>query len=163
MSKVKKSGATRYEILYIVANKFTEDEVREINSRVNKIIEGNGGVIIESDLLGKRKLAYRIQKYDHGYYNLIIFDSKGEKVATMERLIRMMKEIIRHVIVVHQVKSIVPAISKKELEKEITERLDKVGQEAQEEVAVKEDGVKEDSSKKLDEKLDDLLTAKDLF
>jgi len=109
MSKVKKSGPLKYEILYIVSNELSEQEVEKISEQINKIIEDSKAVIINAQSLGKRQLAYQIQKYNHGYYNLAVFESAGENVAKIDRLVRQMREILRYCIVRHVPKRIIPS------------------------------------------------------
>ena len=60
MSKTKNSGATHYEILFIVPNKFTEDEAKTVSTQVEKVITENDGKITFSEFWGKKKLAYEI-------------------------------------------------------------------------------------------------------
>ena len=41
MSKTKKSGPANYEILFVVSNRFTEDEAKVCIAKVEKIITDN--------------------------------------------------------------------------------------------------------------------------
>ena len=101
MSKTKKSNEGRYEILYIVSNKFSEEEVKGIDTKIEKIITDNKAKITKKTSLGKKKLAYKIQKFDYGYYNLMIFETERENVNNIDRLVRQMREILRYCIVVN--------------------------------------------------------------
>ena len=117
MSKTKKSNSGTYEILYIVSNEFSEDEVRGIDNKVQKIIEDNNSKIIEKESLGKKRLAYKIKKFDYGYYNLIIFDTGRENVTKIDRLVRQMREILRYCIVVNEDEKIEKRKKEDELKK----------------------------------------------
>lgn len=173
MSKVKKSGTSRYEILYIIANKFSEEEARDIDAKVEKIIQDKKGIIISKHDLGKRQLAYDIKHFKFGYYKLIVFDILPKEVFQVDRLVRMLSEILRHCIVNYVS---VPVASlehykdtAKEVVKEGSESVEK--EKAAEEVIIEtEEKTEEIKSKKsekpvkdLDAKLDDILEAKDLF
>lgn len=99
MSKLKKTGPLKYEILYIVSNKFSEKEVEKINGKALKIISDQKCAIIKTKNLGKRQLAYKINKDNYGYYNLIVFESEGKKIALIDKAVRQMREILRYAIV----------------------------------------------------------------
>ena len=70
MSKTKSSKIPHYELLYIVSNKYSEEELEPIKNKVNKIIEENGGKITFSEDWGKKKLCYPIKHFSYGYYLL---------------------------------------------------------------------------------------------
>jgi hypothetical protein len=58
MSKTKASGLIHYEILFIIPNKFTDDEAQKVFKKVGEIIVSNNGKISMEDYWGKRKFAY---------------------------------------------------------------------------------------------------------
>jgi len=161
MSKTKKTEIPRYELLYIVPNKYTEDEVKPIIERVNKTIIEKGGKIISAEEWGKKKFAYPIKGFYHGYYNLVEVDLEGDKVAEIERALRLMNEILRHQVVSKAVK----AAAVIEREKKIAAKI--AAKTAQKKEMEIEKG-KEKSKKKidlgdLDEKLDKILETSDLL
>ena len=49
-----------YELLYIVSNQYTEDELKTIKDKVNTLLQKYGGVLGFTEFLGKKKLAYPI-------------------------------------------------------------------------------------------------------
>ena len=100
MSKVKKEGATHYEILYIVPNNFTEDEAKKIDGNVKKLIEDNGGKITYEEFWGKKKLAYPINHFNHGYYTLYEFDMDGINLVKLDKALKLSNEVLRHQIIV---------------------------------------------------------------
>jgi len=96
MAKNKSSEKTLYELLYLVSNKFSEDELPAITGKVEGAIAKEGGIIKYRETWGKKKLAYRIKLFTHGYYFLVVFELDGERLAILDRSIRMMSEILRH-------------------------------------------------------------------
>lgn len=80
MSRIKSSETPHYEMLYIVSNQFTEEEVKPINAKINKLIVDNGGAITYSEDWGKKKMHYPIKGFSFGYYFLIEFDVNGEQL-----------------------------------------------------------------------------------
>lgn len=96
MSKTKKTSSPFYELLYIISNKFTEDEAKEINEKVEGIITANGAVVTFREDWGKKKLAYPISNFNYGYYRYIEFDATTEKIAKIERTIKLSSDVLRH-------------------------------------------------------------------
>lgn len=106
MSKTKKTTEPHYELLYLVSNKLTEDEVKPIAEKIEQLITANGGAITYRENWGKKKLAYPIKHFNYGYYTLLEFDIEPITLAKIERSIRMTHDVLRHQIVVRQVRTI---------------------------------------------------------
>lgn len=163
MSKTKSSVIPRYELLYIVSNKFSEDEVKPIVEKVNKSIADNGGTIVSSADWGKKRLAYPIDGFYYGYYSLVEFEMPGENLAKVDRMIRMSNEIVRHQTVTKKVKS-AEAIAR---DQKIAEKIAAKTIEEEKVVAAKEKAKEKDKDKidlkDLDDKLDKILDANDLI
>ena len=169
MSKVKKNTTKRYEAVFIVANKFTEEEVAAISSKVADIIKVNEGVIVEELDLGKRILAYPIKKYNHGHYKMIVFDAPRVAVQGVDRLIRQIQDILRHCVVDYVANPIVASPKAAEVKagdkpKAKVKSKEGVNPEAPSDETSKETKETEEvENKSLENKLDDILAAKDLF
>lgn len=164
MSKTKKSGTPHYEMLYIISNQFTEDEVKPINEKVHKLVKDNGGEITYQEEWGKKKLCYPIKNFGYGYFFLVEFDLEGAKLANVDKILRMSNEILRHQIVTKVKRSAAEIKQEKEkVEKKIVEQ--KIAEEKEEEVKVEEakKEAKKMDLKDLDEKLDRILDTDDLL
>lgn len=99
MAKVKSSEIPHYELLYIICNKYTEDEIKPICESVNKLIEKYEGKVTYTEEWGKKKLAYPIKHFGHGYYFLNEFDMPSRSVNGLNNELRLSSELLRHVIV----------------------------------------------------------------
>jgi len=99
MSRTKKITEPHYELLYIVSNKYTEQETAPIAEKIKKLIKDSGGEVTYSEDWGKKKLAYPINHFNHGYYFLIEFDLTGAKLNWVDTEIKHMSEVLRHQIV----------------------------------------------------------------
>jgi small subunit ribosomal protein S6 len=168
MAKNKKSIIPHYEMLYIVSNQFTEDELKPIVQKVNKLIEDKGGKITYSEAWGKKKFAYPIKNFNHGYYNLVEFDLEGRLLQELNTIFRMDSEILRHTIVARKVRTLEEIKEEKKKSEEIAiqsmpkEKIEKV--EKVEKMEVKIETPKEKVNlKDLDEKLDKILETDDLL
>jgi small subunit ribosomal protein S6 len=105
MSKVKSGDTPHYELLYLISNKFSEDELKPIMEKVNLLITNSQGKITQSVNLGKKRLAYAIKGFRFGYYGLIEFYMPGINLAKVDHALRMMSEILRHQIVLKPLKT----------------------------------------------------------
>ena len=105
MSKVKSSKIPHYELLYIISNKFSENELAPIVEKVKKAILDNEGNITLSEDWGKKRFSYPINGQHFGYYMLLEFDLVGEKLAKVERVLRLASEIVRHQVIFKKVKT----------------------------------------------------------
>ena len=105
MSKTKSSELPHYELLYLIANKYSEIEVKPIMEKVNLLITNNQGKITQSVELGKKRMAYAIKGFRFGYYNLLEFDMPGINLINVDHALRMMSEILRQQIVLKPLKT----------------------------------------------------------
>ena len=169
MSKTKPSGLIHYEILFIMPNKFTDDEAQKVFKKVGDLITSNEGKITLENYWGKKKFAYPINHEYYGYYGLYEFDLERTLVAKINDTLRLDKEIVRFLIVKKKVKS-EEQIKK---DKKIKEKIDskkseelKTKEEAKKEtkkVSKKKEEDKKIDLKNLEEKLDDVLNIDNLL
>ncbi len=89
-------GQVHYELLYIISNKFSENELDPIKDRVTKLITDQGGTITLSNDWGKKRLAYAIKGFYHGYYHLLEFNLEPAKTKFIDNTLRLSSEILRH-------------------------------------------------------------------
>ncbi len=161
MSKVKSGEMPHYELLYLISNKFSEDEVKPIIEKVNSLILSNQGKITLAEDLGKKRLAYPIKGFRYGYYNLVEFDMAGESLINVDRALRMMNEILRQQIIIKKVKTAEQIAQDKKIAEKIAAR--NVKEEKEEKEKVKETDKEKVDLKDLDEKLDKILETNDLL
>jgi small subunit ribosomal protein S6 len=161
MSKTKSSEIPHYELLYIISNKFSEDELAPLIQKVNKIIADYSGIITHTEEWGKKRLAYPIKSFGYGYYILVEFNLIGEKLKEIDRLLRMTSEILRHQIVKKKIKS----VEEIEKEKKISEKIAAKAEKEKKITKEKEKLVDKEkiNLKELDEKLDKILETDDLL
>ncbi len=88
-----------YETIYILRPDTQNDKVAEVNQRVRGIIESQGGVVLNVDNWGKRKLAYEIKKELKGIYLFWSYLGSPQVVTEFERNMRMLDPVIRYMTV----------------------------------------------------------------
>lgn len=163
MSKTKSSNIPHYELLYIVSNKFSEDEVKPIIERVNKIITDHEGKITMSMDWGKKRLAYPIDGLYYGYYNLVEFDLAGENLIKIEKLLRMANDIVRHQVVTKKIKSAEALAQDKKIAEKIAAKVAAEEKTVVEKAKTKEKDKDKIDLKDLDDKLDKILDTNELI
>jgi len=88
-----------YEIMFIVNPTVAEEEIDKINAQVEGIVTSGGGKIEKIEKMGKRRLAYEIDKHREGYYVLFVIVANGEIVKECERRLRVMDPVIKYITV----------------------------------------------------------------
>ncbi|HDP34308.1 MAG TPA: 30S ribosomal protein S6 [Candidatus Hydrogenedentes bacterium] len=87
-----------YEALYIVSPDLEDSAIQTIVADVERLITGNGGTIVRSDVWGKRKLAYTIKKHVEGVYVVLRFEANPDFIKRFEQQMRLMESVIRYMV-----------------------------------------------------------------
>ena len=85
-----------YELTYVINSVISDDQVKDLVSRVSKFVEENDGDIVEVDEWGSRRLAFPIQKKRNGYYVDMYFKAPGAIVPKLERALEIDDNILRY-------------------------------------------------------------------
>ncbi|MDX1590941.1 MAG: 30S ribosomal protein S6 [Balneolaceae bacterium] len=85
-----------YEMTYILNPVLDEEKFSEMVQFVNKLIEDNGGEVVDVDEWGVKKLAYDIDKKSTGYYVNLYFNAPADAIAPVERNMRIHDDIMRY-------------------------------------------------------------------
>ena len=88
-----------YETMYILRPDIAEDEVNKHIEKYNKLLEGFGGTILDSQMRGKRRLAYQIAKHREGIYVQLSHQGDGQHIFKIEKAMRLSEDVIRYMTV----------------------------------------------------------------
>jgi small subunit ribosomal protein S6 len=88
-----------YEILLIVDSETPDDEFKRLTEMLQQIITDQGGTIIKTDNMGRRQLAYPINRKSEGNYLLFEVEGTGREIAELERRMRVNDQIVRYLTV----------------------------------------------------------------
>ena len=88
-----------YETMYILRPDIPEDEVDSHLKKYNEILEKAGTEVLDSQMRGKRRLAYPIAKHKEGIYVQLSHKGDGQQVALLERAMRLSEDVIRYLTV----------------------------------------------------------------
>lgn len=88
--------ASDYETVFIVRPDIDADTSEKILARAVSAIEQTGGKLTRVESWGRRRLAYPIAKQRKGFYVYLRYLGQLGTVAELERNLRMMDTVIRH-------------------------------------------------------------------
>ena len=95
-----------YEALFIIHPEQGEDEVQTIAKEVENLITADGGSIVRSEIWGKRRMAYEVNRHNEGTYVLIRFESDPGFNLKLENHFRLSETIIRSLVVLFDEKTL---------------------------------------------------------
>ena len=88
-----------YEVMYIVDPETVEDEVTRLSESLLRIITDQGGTITKTENMGRRALAYPINRKNEGIYMLYEVEGSGREIAELERRMRVNDQVMRYITV----------------------------------------------------------------
>jgi len=92
---------TKYETTFILEPGLDENRVNEEIERVSQWIRDLGGVVLEVQRWGKRRLAYEIKKKRDGIYTMVLHESPGPVIKEVERRMSLNESYMRVLSVLH--------------------------------------------------------------
>ena len=88
-----------YETMYILRPDIPEEEVDSHLKKYSEILVKSGTEVLDSQMRGKRRLAYTIAKHKEGIYVQLSHKGNGQQVAILERSMRLSEDVIRYLTV----------------------------------------------------------------
>ena len=88
-----------YETMYILSPDIPEEEVETHVSKYRDLVTEAGAEVLDTQMRGKRRLAYPIAKHREGIYVQLNHNGDGQQVATLERAMRLSEDVIRYLTV----------------------------------------------------------------
>jgi small subunit ribosomal protein S6 len=88
-----------YETMYILRPDIPEEEVETHVNKYRDIVTEAGAEVLDTQMRGKRRLAYTIAKHREGIYVQLNHNGDGQQVALLERAMRLSEDVIRYLTV----------------------------------------------------------------
>jgi len=89
-----------YELVCILQPDLDETAFNEAIEKIKSWISDAAGAVEKVDAWGKRKLAYLIRKQSEGQYVLFKIALPAEATKELERNIRFLEPVMRHMLIV---------------------------------------------------------------
>ena len=89
----------QYELVFIVHPDLDDDALNEVIAQVSSWISDEDGEITNTELWGKRKLAYPIRKQNEGYYVIMQAKMTMTVDSQLERNFQLLEPVMRYSII----------------------------------------------------------------
>jgi small subunit ribosomal protein S6 len=89
-----------YEMMVLLSPDM--EEPREEVTKIEEVVRNLGGEIVKSDVLGKKKLAYPIDKKTEGVYALLYFKLEPTQTFELKRVLGLRSNIWRQLILLNE-------------------------------------------------------------
>lgn len=84
-----------YELLTIFKPNLDAEEVDKLLAKVDELVLGYKGKILNTDKIGRKKLAYDIQKFRDGFFVTQLLTVPAEKIAEFKRQLNLNENLLR--------------------------------------------------------------------
>ena len=85
-----------YEVVLIIAPNVEESDSEALITQLSDVATNQGAQVTKVDKMGRRRLAYPIQKFNDGFYVILTIEGTGSEIAELERRMRVTDNIIRY-------------------------------------------------------------------
>jgi small subunit ribosomal protein S6 len=83
-----------YEVMFIVRPDMVEEDLNKLISTLESSVTSAGGTT-KSEVWGKRRLAYKVGRFNDGIFVLMLIDAVGAVVHEVERRLRVTEQVIK--------------------------------------------------------------------
>src|ERR1019366_7098891 len=83
-----------YELMFIVRPDMVDEDLNKLISTLESSVTSAGGTT-KSEVWGKRRLAYRVGKFNDGIFVLMMIEATGAIVHEVERRLRVTEPVIK--------------------------------------------------------------------
>lgn len=99
------STVQHYELLTIIPATYAADELPAALDKVRATLREHGATLTYEEDMGKRRLAYPINRVHHGHYLLIEFNADPAKAAKLDTALKLMPEVLRAMLITKPLRS----------------------------------------------------------
>lgn len=92
---MEKDNRHLYEGMFVLSPSMGDEFRRGIMEKVSNLIAEHKGAIVKSHDMGRRRLAYEIDKQKEGWYWLVYFEMEPAMIASLWREFRLTEGILR--------------------------------------------------------------------
>jgi small subunit ribosomal protein S6 len=85
--------------MFIIDAGASDEDVTRLSDGLQQIITDQGGTVTKNENMGRRTLAYPIDRKNEGIYVLYEIEGTGREIAELERRMRVNDQIIRYITV----------------------------------------------------------------
>jgi small subunit ribosomal protein S6 len=93
------STSRQYELVYIVTPDASEQEIADLHTQIEQIVQRYGGTFDKTENWGRKRMAYDIGRHREGNYVVETITGSGELMKEIDRRLRVLDQVIRHLVV----------------------------------------------------------------
>ena len=83
-----------YELMFIVRPDMVDEDLNKLVSTLESSVTSAHGTL-KSEIWGKRRLAYKVGKFNDGIFVLLLLEGTGAMVHELERRLRVTEPVIK--------------------------------------------------------------------
>ncbi len=84
-----------YELMFIVRPDMVEEDQDKLISTLESAVASSSGKVKSVEKMGKRRLAYMVQRFHDGIYILLTVEGGGGLIHELERRLRVSEPVIK--------------------------------------------------------------------
>ena len=92
-------ASRQYELVYILPPDSSDQVVADLHTQVEGVVSRMNGQIEKHEPWGRKRLAYGIGHNKEGFYVLEVINGSGELMKELDRRLKVMDQVIRHMVV----------------------------------------------------------------
>ena len=92
----------KYELLATIKPNLDNDEADKVIARIEDSINSLGGNVIDTDKMGRKKLAYDVKGFRDGFIAVFKINLDADKVAEFKRQLKLNENVIRTMFIEQQ-------------------------------------------------------------
>ncbi len=92
----------KYELLATIKPNLDNDEADKVIARIEDSISSLGGSVIDTDKMGRKKLAYDVKGFRDGFIAVFKINLDADKVAEFKRQLKLNENVIRTMFIEQQ-------------------------------------------------------------
>ena len=85
----------KYELLATIKPNLDNDETDKVIARIEESVSSLGGSVIDTDKMGRKKLAYDVKGFRDGFIAVLKINLEADKVAEFKRQLKLNENVIR--------------------------------------------------------------------
>lgn len=88
-----------YETVVILSQNLGEEDLRAATDKIAELVAASGGEILKTDVWGKRKLSYELNKQRFGIYVFFLFRAPAATVKRLEEYFKVFDPLLKFMVI----------------------------------------------------------------
>jgi small subunit ribosomal protein S6 len=95
MGRIGEEMNRTYELMFIVRPDMAEEDQDKLISTLESAVTAASGQVKNVERMGKRRLAYKVRRFQDGIYVLLTVEGSGGLIHELERRLRVSEPVIK--------------------------------------------------------------------